>query len=310
MNSRRNFIKTTSQLAAYSFLFGQLYACKGSKIPTKIMLPSDSAYNMQFLRGGVGFFTERGGTIGWMASKDGMVVIDTQFPEQSQHLVDELMKLKKGKVDLLINTHHHGDHTAGNKVYSELTDTILAHGNSLKNQKASAKKRGNEADQVYPTITFETGFQQKVGKEIIDLKYFGAAHTNGDAITHFQNANIVHMGDLVFNRRFPYIDMSAGANIENWVKVLDQAINTYNDETIFMWGHAGEGYDIKGGKNDIRAFQNYLEKLLEFGEKSLRAGIPLDELKKNTAVIPGAEEWTGKGIERSLDAVYAEIGRE
>lgn len=310
MRNRRNFIKTTSQVAAYSFLFGHLYACKGSNIPTKIELPDSSAYNMQFLRGGVGFFTERGGTIGWMASKDGMVVIDTQFPEQSQHLVDELMKLKKGKIDLLINTHHHGDHTAGNKVYTELTDIILAHGNSRKNQMASAKKRGNEADQVYPTDTFETTFQQKVGKEIIDLKYFGAAHTDGDAITHFQNANIVHLGDLVFNRRFPYIDKGAGANIDNWIKVLDKVVNTYDDETIFMWGHAGSGYDIKGGKDEIRAFQNYLEKLLEYGKKSLKAGISLDELKKTTTVIPGAEEWQGKGISRSLDAVYSEIGGE
>jgi len=310
MKSRRNFIKKTSQVAAYSFLFGHLYACKGSNVPLKIELPANSAYDMQFLRGGVGFFTERGGTIGWMASEDGMVVIDTQFPEQSQHLVDELMKLKKGKIDLLINTHHHGDHTAGNKVYSELTDMILAHSNSLKNQRASAKKRDNEADQVYPTDTFRTGFQQKIGKELIDLKYFGAAHTDGDSITHFQNANIAHIGDLVFNRRFPYIDMGAGANIANWVEVLDQIINTYDDETIFIWGHAGEGFDIKGGKEDIRAFQNYLEKLLEFGEKSFKANIPLEELKKITTVIPGAEEWKGKGISRSLDSVYEEIGRE
>ncbi len=310
MRNRRNFIKTSTQVAAYSFLLGHLYACKGTKIPAKIELPPNSTYNMQFLRGGVGFFTERGGTIGWMASKDGIVVIDTQFPEQSQHLVDELVKLKKGKIDLVINTHHHGDHTAGNKVYSELTDVILAHSNSPKNQMTSAKKRGNEADQVYPTKTFETSFQQSIGKEIIDLKYFGAAHTNGDAITHFQNANIVHLGDLVFNRRFPYIDIAAGANIANWIEVLEKTMNTYDDDAIFIWGHAAQGYDIKGGKNEIRAFQNYLKKLLEFGEKSLRAGIPLEELKKTTTLIPGAEEWKGKGIGRSLDAVYAEIGRE
>jgi glyoxylase-like metal-dependent hydrolase (beta-lactamase superfamily II) len=310
MKSRRKFLKTTSQVAAYSFLFGQLYACKGSKFPTKIELQGKPVYDMQFLRGGVGFFTERGGTIGWMASKDGMVVVDTQFPEQSEHLVEELMKLKKGKIDLLINTHHHGDHTAGNKVYTELTDTILAHKNSLKNQKSSAKKRDNEADQVYPNKTFETSYQQKIDKEIIDLKYFGAAHTNGDSVTHFQNANVAHIGDLVFNRRFPYIDTAAGANIENWVSVLDQVKSTYDDQTIFMWGHAGDGYDIRGGKDEISAFQNYLEKLLEFGEKSMRAGKTLEELKKSTLVIPGAEEWKGKGIGRSLDAVYAEIGRE
>ena len=310
MKDRRTFLKTSAQLAAYSFLFGQLYACKGAKIPSEIVLPSKASYDMQFLRGGVGFFTERGGTIGWMASKDGLVVVDTQFPEQSEHLVDELMKLKKGKIDVLINTHHHGDHTAGNKVYAELTDMILAHNNSRINQMASAKKRGTEADQVYPTDVFRTGFQHKVGKETIDLKYFGAAHTNGDAIIHFQNANVVHMGDLIFNRRFPYIDKGAGANIANWINVLDQTMTTYDDETIFIWGHAGEGYDIKGGKDDIRAFQNYLEKLLEFGEKSVKAGISLEELKKTTSIIPGAEEWKGKGISRSLDAVYAEIAKE
>ena len=310
MKSRRKFLKTTSQLAAYSFLFGQLYACKGSKIPTRIELPAKSVYDMQFLRGGVGFFTERGGTIGWMASKDGIVVIDTQFPEQSQHLIDELMKLKKGKIDLLINTHHHGDHTAGNKVYGELTDMILAHSNSLKNQMETAKKRDNEADQIYPTDTFETSFQQKVGKEIIDLRYFGAAHTDGDSITHFQNANIAHIGDLVFNRRFPYIDTGAGAHIGNWINVLDQILNTFDDETIFIWGHAGEGYDIRGGKNEIKAFQNYLEKLMDLGEKSIKAGITLEELKKSTTIVPGAEEWQGKGIERSLDAVYAEMTKK
>ena len=83
---------------------------------TNIEVPVDATYDMQFLRGGVGFFTERGGTIGWMANDDGMVVIDAQFPEQSTHLVDELMKLKKGNIDLVINTHHHGDHTSGNVV--------------------------------------------------------------------------------------------------------------------------------------------------------------------------------------------------
>ena len=196
------------------------------------------------------------------------------------------------------------------RFFADLTDRVVAHTNSLKNQKRSAEKRGNEADQFYPNETFNTDVQVKAGKETVDLKYFGAAHTDGDAIIHFQNANVVHMGDLIFNRRFPYIDTGAGANIENWIKVLDKALKTYDDEAIFMWGHAGEGYDVTGGKDDIKAFQNYLERLLDFGEKSLRAGITLEELKKTTTVIPGAEEWKGKGIGRSLDAVYAEIAKE
>ncbi len=304
---RRNFLSKTAQATTYTFFFSQLYACKTK---SKFIAPVGQDYNMQMIRNGVGYFTERGGTIGWMASKDGIVVVDTQFPEQSNHLLEEIDKLELGNVDLLVNTHHHGDHTAGNPVFKDRTDMILAHSNSRKNQIASAKKKGTEDDQVYPTDTFRTSITQKVGNESISLNYFGAAHTDGDAIVHFENANVVHMGDLVFNRRFPYIDMGAGANIENWIQVLDKSINTYDDKTIYMWGHAGAGYEVTGGIEDIRAFQNYLEKLLDFGEKSLRSSIPLEKLKESTKVIPGAEEWTGKGIERSLDAVYAELARE
>ena len=304
---RRNFLTTTAHATAYTFLFSQLYACKTK---AKFITPIGQDYNMQMLRGGVGYFTERGGTIGWMANKDGIVVVDTQFPDQSNHLLTEIDKLDLGNIDLLINTHHHGDHTAGNPVFKDRTDMILAHSNSRKNQQASAEKRGTEDKQVYPTDTFRTSMSKKVGSETITLDYHGAAHTDGDALVHFENANVVHLGDLVFNRRFPYIDMGAGANIENWIAVLDKAMANYDDKTIYMWGHARDGYDVTGGKEEIKAFQNYLDKLLIFGEKSLRASIPLEELKKTTQFIPGAEEWKGKGIERSLDAVYAEIGRE
>ena len=304
---RRNFLTTSAQATAYTFLFSQLYACK---IKSKFIAPVGQDYDMQMLRGGVGYFTERGGTIGWMATKDGIVVVDTQFPEQSNHLLAEIDKLDLGNIDLLINTHHHGDHTAGNPVFKDRTDMILAHSNSRKNQEASAIKRGTEDKQLYPTDTFRTSISRNIGSEIVTLDYHGAAHTDGDALVHFENANVVHLGDLVFNRRFPYIDMSAGANIESWIKVLDKATANYDDKAIYIWGHARDGFEVTGGKEDIKAFQNYLEKLLTFGEKSLRASIPLDKLKETTKVIPGAEEWMGKGIERSLDAVYAELARE
>jgi len=140
------------------------------------------------------------------------------------------------------------------------------------------------------------------------MNYFGAAHTDGDAITHFENANVVHMGDLIFNRRFPYIDKSAGANISNWITVLDKVLNKFDNETKFIFGHSDNGYDITGGKEDIKAFQGYLASLLNFGRQSIQSGKTLKELKSEVNTIPGAPEWKGKGIERSLDAVYTELG--
>ena len=314
--TRRNFIRQSATYGTYGLLMSHMIACKSGdkkmaeatmeEIKKQLALAPDAPYKMDYLRGNVGFFTERGGTIGWMASEDGLVVVDTQFPDQSKNVVAELKKITDHKMDLLINTHHHGDHTAGNPVYAELTDRILAHENSKANQMRVAEEREQEG-QVFPNETFSNSHTETIGSETISMTYWGAAHTDGDAITHLQNANIVHMGDLVFNRRFPYIDKSAGASISNWINVLDKTVNAFDDETIFIFGHAGEGHDVIGGKEDINAFKNYLEKLLAFGQLSIAAGKTLEELKETITVIPGAEEWTGDGIARSLDAVYTEL---
>ena len=115
------------------------------------------------------------------------------------------------------------------------------------------------------------------------------------------------MGDLIFNRRFPYIDKTSGANIKNWISVLDKTLHSFDAETKYIFGHSSNGFDVRGTSEDIKAFQNYLEKLLEFGMANIKAGKSLDDVKKDTKIIPGAEEWKGKGIERSLDAVYEEL---
>ena len=267
------------------------------------MIPATS-FKMQHLRNNVGYFSERGGTIGWMMNEEGVVVIDTQFPEQAGHLIGEIRKESQLPVKYLINTHHHGDHTAGNIAFKGIAEKIVAHRNSRKNQEASA---GGDLDKVLlPDTVFDMDWEAKIGDEHIVINYMGRAHTDGDTITHFTQANVVHLGDLVFNRRFPYIDKGAGASIENWINVLDKVKRTYADDSIFICGHAGEGYDILVDKDDIAAFAHYLEKVLQYVGGAMKSGKSDDEILSATE-IPGAPEWQGGGIERSLNAALIEL---
>jgi glyoxylase-like metal-dependent hydrolase (beta-lactamase superfamily II) len=181
-----------------------------------------SPYEMKPLRRNVGFFTERGGTIGWLIQQDGIVVVDAQFPDQANNLIGELKKTPGAPVEYLMNTHHHRDHTSGNIAFKGLAKKILAHENSRRNQENSAKASNTEADQVYPDELYAERWQKQIGDELIDIQYWGPAHTNGDSIIHFQQANVVHCGDLIFNRRYPYIDKNAGAMIDNWIEALQQ----------------------------------------------------------------------------------------
>src|ERR1700712_5263244 len=75
---------------------------------------SDPAYKITMLTGDIGIFTEKGGTIAFFLSKDGIIVVDSEFPEQAAHLISELKTRSDKSYRLLINTHHHGDHTSGN----------------------------------------------------------------------------------------------------------------------------------------------------------------------------------------------------
>ena len=267
----------------------------------------DPAWKIKMLNDTMGVFTEKGGTILFFISTDGIVVVDAQFPDQSKHLITEIKKRSTQSFKLLINTHHHSDHTAGNIVYKDIVPHVLAHQNSKINQERVANEKNIVDQQLYPDQTYDTSICQTIGKEDICMHYFGAGHTNGDSFVQFKKANIVHVGDLVFNRRHPFIDRSAGANIASWIKVLDKAIKTFNDKTIFVCGHSGDGYDIVINKEDIKAFRNYLSKLLVFVKGEIKAGKTKEEIIKGTTTIPGALEWKGDGIERPLTAAYEEL---
>jgi cyclase len=294
---RRSFIKNTGlTLAAFLLL---------SKTGLAALL-EDPKYKVKMLTDKIGVFTESGGTILFAITKEGVVVVDTQFPDNAKHCIDEIKLKTDKKFTLLINTHHHSDHTAGNIAFKGMIDVIVAHENSLKNQQDNAIKSKKEAAQLYPNITYDKVWSKKVGKERVTLHYLGKGHTNGDSFVHFEKANIVHLGDLVFNRRYPYIDKNNGANIAEWIKTLTTATEKFNEKTTYVCGHAGDGFDIVITKADILLFREYLSNLLKLATEKIATGITKEDFMKLTE-IPGSPEWKGDGIKRSLEAVWLEV---
>lgn len=294
---RRQFIQNSALgMALLAFYKSDALAC----------LHPSSTYQFKALRNDIGIFIEQGGTIAWLNGSSGFVVVDSQFPTSAPHVIEELKKLGEKPFKYLLNTHHHGDHTAGNIAFKGLAEHVVAHQNSLVNQKLAAEKAKNADKQLFPDTTFGKSWKAPVGKEKISAYYYGSGHTNGDVVYHFENANIVHVGDLVFNRRYPYIDKDNGAHIGNWIKALDQIHNQFDKDTLFIWGHSLDPEKVTGNKSDIKAFQNYLQSLLTFVAAEIKAGKTKEEILKATS-IPGAPEWQGDGVSRSLTAAYQEL---
>ena len=293
---RRSFIQN-SALTIAALTFSQ-----------KNLLASffEDPWKITMLRNDVGIFTEKGGTIAFLLSKKGIVVVDSQFPEQSKHLIDELGKRSDKEFSLLINTHHHPDHSSGNISFKGIVGHVVAHENSLLNQQKTAVNAKNEDKQLYPDLTYTDSWHKKMKPENISMHYYGAGHTNGDSFVHFENANIVHCGDMVANRRHPYVDRPAGANMKSWVEVIDKALNKFDKETMYVFGHAAPGFEPLGKTEDLHKMRDYIGNVLKFVEGEIKAGKSKDEILKAT-VIPGSEEFKPDGIQRPLLAAWEEL---
>ena len=296
--SRKEFLRAGAILSGGFFL-------NGSKILSGIQVQQSG---FKELRNNIGIFTERGGTIGWYATSDAVVVIDSQYPESAKNLVVGLQQRTSHKIDILFNTHHHGDHTSGNFFLKDYATKIVAHENCKLFQEKNDKKDPAKP-QAYPTATFTNSWSDDVGKEKVTAIYFGPAHTGGDSVIHFEEANIAHVGDLVFNQTFPFIDSNGGGSIKSWYETLGIVAKHYSKDTLFIFGHSISDDLITGSMKDVLSMQKYLGALVEFVDSEIQKGKTKEEISA-APEIPGfadlKERWQG-ARKMNLEKTYDEL---
>lgn len=272
--NRRDFLMRSSLLVAAGLMprRAALFSVEpAAPMPAKAP-PAPAVTEFRPLRRGVGVFTGRGGTIGWLASKDALAVVDTQFPDTAALCLAGLPERAGRTIDVVINTHHHADHTSGNPVFKPAAKTIVAHENVPKLQFAAAEKAGTLDQQVFADTTFAEAWRHDLGDETVTAQYFGPGHTKGDVIVHFEKANVVHMGDLMFNRWYPVIDRPGGASVRHWITVLEEAVKAYPKDAIYVYGHGNPKFGVTGGQADLALFRDYLSALVEHVQKEIAAG--------------------------------------
>jgi len=312
--NRRRFLMTSSlALAAATVSLSKLFAQAASAAQAGQAAPPVPPTSFNPLRGTVGYFTGQGGTIGYHISKDGVVVIDAQMPATAKICLDGIKERDGGRmIDVLVNTHHHGDHTGGNPVFRASAKKILAHANVPKLQREAAARQaaarpGAPAPEiVVADATFVNTWEEELGGDRMALKYYGPAHTGGDAVVTFQRADVVHMGDLVFNRMHPFIDRPAGASIANWIKVLENTVADHRNDTTYIFGHGSQKFGVIGTRADLLYMRDYLTALLEFVRGEIGAGKPKDVIVKITDPLKGFPDH-GPLIERVLTAAHEEL---
>ena len=262
------------------------------------------------IRRNVGFFTMRGGTIGYLVDPAAVVVVDSQFAPEAKACLDGLNERSKGRgVDLLMNTHHHPDHTGGNISFRGATKKVVAHAKAAEHMKNPPGGKPPE-DQLYPDTTFTDVWRADAGGERMRAQFYGNAHTSGDAVITFERANVAHMGDLMFNQRHPVVDRAAGASLRNWMSVLERVPRDHANDTVYIFGHANTGLPLTGDRTDLAKFRDYLGGLLAFVESQIKAGKTREEILAMRDPLKGFEtfgRFGAPGARDPLTCAYEEL---
>ena len=189
-----------------------------------------------------------------------------------------LAGLGEGDPAFLLNTHYHGDHTGGNAVFGAVTP-ILAHHNVRARLMA-----GDPPPESLPVLTFEEGVSLHFNGEEIEVVHFPAAHTDGDAVVFFTGSDVVHMGDILFHGRFPYVDIDAGGSVDGVIAAVEAVLARIGPETRVIPGHG----DL-AAPDDLRTYLRMIRQTRAAVEDGMAAGKTLEELQAAGV----AEEWSG-----------------
>lgn len=282
--NRRDFLASSAAAAAAGVLGQTAFAraWQGQQAAQPVFTP---------IRRNVGFFTMQGGTIGYMVSDGGVVVVDTQFPASGKACLDGLNQRSNNRpVDLLLNTHHHGDHSGGNISFRGAAKKVVAHAKAAEHmrQPPGANPPG---DQLFPDTTFTDTWSADVGDERIVARHYGRAHTSGDAVITFERANVAHMGDLMFNQRHPVVDRAAGATLRNWMTVLERTVAAHANDTVYIFGHGGANLPLTGSHTDLARFREYIGAVLAHVDAQVKAGKTRDEILAMRDPLAGFESF-------------------
>jgi glyoxylase-like metal-dependent hydrolase (beta-lactamase superfamily II) len=262
------------------------------------------------LRRGAGIFEDRGGTIGWLVTAEGTVVVDTQFADTAAVCLEGIRSRSQRDIDVVINTHHHGDHTGGNAVFAPVARQLVGHWNVPGLQREAAQRGGSAEVPVVPRTTFRDEWRMDLRSATVSAVHMGPAHTGGDIVVFFEEAGVVHMGDLVFNRRPPFIDRPGGASISGWIDVLEQSHERFVEDTLFVFGHAGAGHPVVGKRDDLLAMRDYLYALLTYATEQRTAG-KSEEGAAQAVHVPGFESWgvpdRPQAVQANIRAAYQEV---
>ena len=258
--------------------------------------PQRLADNIYMLKGS-------GGNIGLLTGSDGLLMIDDQFAPLSEKIKEAIKAIDAGKIQYLVNTHLHGDHSGGNENFKKMGVTIVAH--EMVRDRMSKEQFNARANRTFPprdkeawpVVTFDNKMSFHMNGEDVVMHHFDPGHTDGDIIIKMMKANILHTGDAFTRTSYPFIDASSGGTLDGYISTLDKILSLADDQSKIMPGH-GE----VATKADVAAFRDMLVDIRTQVEAAMKKGKKVEDIPALNITAKYDAQW-GTGFVKGKDFV-------
>jgi cyclase len=221
---------------------------------------------------------------GLIVGHEAAVAVDAlMVPSMTRKLVAAIRKTTRKPVGRLINTHHHLDHTGGNRFFrgatiiaTEKCREALVPGFPpvplLQRFMPRFAKEFPLLKVALPTVTFGDRMVLRDGDHEIHLWHPGApAHTAGDAAVFLPRERVLFAGDIAFHYVTP---LAFQGHIGNWIRAADRLL-TYEADVIVP------GHGPIGTKADLTRMRQYLALVRREAKKRFDAGMPEEEAARD-----------------------------
>lgn len=240
--------------------------------------------------------------IGLMVGAEHVLLIDDGMAPITASLIAKVKELSGRSVDFIVNTHVHGDHVGSNATLADNGAIIFAHDNLRRALLESVDDAGGSGG--LPVITFSDEVTFHANGHTAMVFHVAAAHTDGDAVIHFPELNVIDASDLFFNKLFPFIDLDSGGSVAGYIAGQQQILDMSDDDTAIIPGHGplATKADLQAALDMLRDAQARVKKLVD-------AGMTLEQVVAANPLADYHEQWNWGFIttERMTTTLYRSL---
>jgi cyclase len=245
----------------------------------------------------------QGGAIGVLVGPDGVFMVDSQFAPLSDKIAAAIRQVSDRPIKFMVNTHVHGDHTGGDENFAKMGVTIIAR-DELRARLAAPPSGPKPPPAALPIVTYKGAMTFHMNGEDVQLIAVPAAHTDGDTMVKFPNADVIMTGDFYRSAGFPNIDRANGGTLNGMLAGLQAVVDAAGPATKIVPGHGAivDKAAVAAHRQMIIAIRDKVAALVKQGktQQDVIAAKPTSEYE---AKVPQA----GTTGERFVGQLYAEV---